>query len=438
MKGKPPLAERLPCLAEELRRCAKCGSCLSVCPVHGELGTESSFARGKIACLEAGLSGDLELTDATAEVLSRCLLCGSCESHCPSGVRYRDIIFQARRVSAKTHFAKRIVLENLLPDERLPSFLRIGRAVQRLLARKDDGGDSMLQPRVRLPYLGKDRYLPEIPARFLTDGKEDPLYAAPDEKMRVGFFVGCATNFLLPAVGRSLIDLLRSRSISVVVPREQRCCGLPDAGGGLPDLSDALLRHNLRVFRDARVDRVVTACASCGSFLKERYDFRRDDGVRIPVCDASELLGDIFSPRDFERSGTGARVTYHDPCHLRKGQKLWKEPRALARAASCGGFVEMEEPEACCGFGGTFSLVHPDIALGINDRKMERIGATGAEVVLTSCPGCILFLKEGALRHGLPVRVRHVVEYLHERLHLKPPARARGQTRNTGEGRPLS
>jgi glycolate oxidase iron-sulfur subunit len=273
----------------------------------------------------------------------------------------------------------------------------------------------MFQPRVGLPYFDKHRYLPEIAPHFLM-GEEDglgPIYLAQNEKMRVGFFVGCATNFLLPAVGRSLIDLLCSRSISVVVPREQRCCGLPDASGGLPAISDALVDHNLRAFQSTRVDRIVTACASCGSFLKERYDFKGGDGKKVPVCDASELLVELFGPADFEGNGEGTRVTYHDPCHLRKGQKLWKEPRALARAASGGRFVEMDEPDSCCGFGGTFSLVHPDIAIGINDRKMERIRASGAETVLTSCPGCILFLKEGALRSGLPVRVRHVVEYVY-------------------------
>ncbi|MEJ5301291.1 MAG: heterodisulfide reductase-related iron-sulfur binding cluster [Thermodesulforhabdaceae bacterium] len=184
-----------------------------------------------------------------------------------------------------------------------------------------------------------------------------------------------------------------------------------------------LVRQNLKAF-SSRVDIIVTACATCSMTIKKVWPSVMSDEsstVKEAVHTLSGKLMDIVQflamgfARDVEKSrnvyqSSKTKVTYHDPCHLRKSLGIWKEPREILASLQEYEFVEMSEADSCCGFGGSFALKHGDISERIGDRKIGNIIQTGAEIVSTACPGCMLQIASGVSKAKASVQVKHIVE----------------------------
>ncbi len=205
--------------------------------------------------------------------------------------------------------------------------------------------------------------------------------------------------------------LLNRRGISVVIPQEQVCCGTPALSVGETKAVEKLRMKNMNALLDSDPADIVCACASCARMLKHDYPAHLDDGgrQRPRIYEATELLNILpFS----EASRLDMAVTYHDPCHLRWGQDISAAPREMLRSV-CD-YQEMAGAEECCGFGGTFNLLHYDLAQRMAARKAESIAGARAEVVATGCPGCMMQLQTIVAEHGLNRDVRHVVELLDE------------------------
>jgi glycolate oxidase iron-sulfur subunit len=405
-------------VAGEIERCLKCGLCRSVCPVFAEVLDESGCARGKIALIEALSEDNLTLSRTFSDRLSKCLDCKSCMDACPSGVKVDELVLAARaEIFKRGRFPllKKLIFRHLLRRGRLlPPVSKFAAFVERKILR---GLPPSSPYRILLPLvkIDKDRTLPVFAEHTLMDDFGEIISPKGKPRMRVGFFLGCSTNLIYTDIGKAAIRVLRGEGIEVVIPREQGCCGVPVYTSGDRKTGTELALKNIKAFEKYKLDAIVTACAACGAALKRDYRTIlgfREDALGTKVYDLSEFLVE-FCDLDF---GAGERnpvtVTYHDPCHLSRAQGITDAPRRILQAIPNLTFTDMEEADRCCGGGGMFSFTHYDIAKEIGKRKASYIAATGADIVATSCPSCMMQLTDMLHRNGLPQKVVHIVELL--------------------------
>jgi len=415
--------------------CVKCGRCQTVCPVFSVRPEESSAARGKIALAEAVTQGYLSESGTYRDYLETCLLCGACEENCPNEVRTLSRMLEARNHLAEnrgTKPGKKLILEQVVGGPRLLDLvMRTGRTFQDLVFRKIPA-TSGIRRRLPLPLITSDRTLPSLAPVFFTDRYSGPV--AKGEGPRVGIFSGCMMNYFFPQTGEAMVEVLRELGASVFVPAGQVCCGMPALTGGARDTVRELACQNLEAFEKYSLDAIVTGCASCGGNLKENYGgLLREAGVegeRIElflskIHDINEYLFRRLTPGPEEKgiSGHGGEkvdllATYHHPCHLGRLQGVISEPVALIRSIPGVQYVPMTDDQRCCGMGGSFSLEHYDLAKEINDQKVARIIETGAAAVVTSCPACIMHIRDGLIRNGRgDIEVLHITELLQRYCH---------------------
>jgi glycolate oxidase iron-sulfur subunit len=273
-----------------------------------------------------------------------------------------------------------------------------------------------------LKALGQGRNIPEIAKVFLRDmvKKVNKPQDGKAPKMRVGFFMGCATDFIYPELGLKLIDFLTKRGVEVVIPDEQNCCGAAIYFSGDFDTGRMLAEQNIKAFND--VDYIVTACGTCSSTLKDYQKYlpdtedqqKRYEAFEKKVKDMTEFVIDVMKIKPEElklkKEFEGKTATWHDPCHLVRYQNIKDQPRNILKALKGLKYVEMPNADLCCGMGGSFSVYHYDITKKIADKKMDGIKATGADIVVTACPGCMINLIDNTLRNKMPQKVHHLLE----------------------------
>lgn len=400
--------EELAGLKEHYLRCVRCGQCRSVCPVFGEIRNETATPRGKVFLAHMLSSGGIKANAEAASQLSLCLLCQACSKECPSAIPVHKIVTAARTLLAREvpSPVRRMVFREIWPR---PSLLTLSTGFFRRCQGLLDMGISLhLLPRgFSLP--GR---LPRRPARTFIP---ETTPAGGRAKMRVGYFLGCSTNFLFPDVAKSTVAVLSRLGCEVILPKELKCCGLPQLESGEGAAAGPLASANFDAFRRLGVEAVVTDCASCSAALKESWA-QKEHG-ELQVLDLSELLIDLIQGYKLGLKKLQKAVTYHDPCHLAKAQGVTGEPRELLGLA-CADVREMSGAANCCGGGGTFALHHYDISMGILDKKISSIKETGAEIVATFCPTCIMQLRHGLLRHGSGINAAHPVQLLAQSLGL--------------------
>lgn len=411
--------------------CIRCGLCLAVCPTYREYLSETSSPRGRVALARKGLEGELELSSNMAEQMYACYACMACNEACPVGIRPADLAVEMRRLQETQRPAgwKQALFGGLLPKPgrmewatlplRLYQALGLRRLVyalglRRLLPAKLRDLESMLP------------HLPQRPLRQTLPGvvspSSSPLPAGkggPGERSPlVGFFLGCAQSLMFAEESSATVRVLARNGCSVVTPKDVQCCGMPALGYGRRDLALQQARHNIALFEQAGVDTVVTDCATCGSTLKEYAHLLGEDpewagraaAFSAKVRDISEFLMEI--PLERPKGRIEARVTYHDPCHLRRAQGVWKQPRSLLKLIDGLEFVEMPEADWCCGSAGSQLITHYETSLKTLERKMDNLAGTGAEIIVSGCPGCQMQLNVGVRRRGLAVQVSHPIALL--------------------------
>lgn len=411
---------------EQLKKCVKCGACRANCPAFTAFQREPAVARGKIALAQHLLKDDIDLDEQTYQAMSKCLLCGSCVERCPNEVPTDEIVIAAREALAKKrglttfHTAVGQVIRNR-------SRMKLGAKAAALLGPlffKKVPETSGLRLRFPLPFVGDKRYIPAIAKTPFMERYPEVIQGEPG-KPRIVFFVGCMTNFVYPRVGAATVALFRHLGCTVIIPKEQQCCGLPGMSGGDIATVRELAERNLAALERFEADYVMSACATCGGALHRLYPLvvgkrhpelrERLDRLAKKTVDAAQLLKQLgLDPAETGAGGSG-RVTYHDPCHLRT-RKLTGQPRDLIKATPGLELVEMEGADRCCGLGGTFNVYHYGSSMEINEAKSAAIVATGADAVATGCPGCMMQLDDGLKQHGSTVEVVHTVELLARRL----------------------
>jgi glycolate oxidase iron-sulfur subunit len=406
----------------EYYNCIRCGLCLAVCPTYREFLKETASPRGRVALARKGLEQELALSPNLIEQMYGCFSCMACDDICPVGIKPADLALSMRHVQEQSGPSKwkQWLFGGLMADMgrlelatlplRLYEKLRIRRLVYML------GLNRLFPDRIR----DLEAMLPRIPQRPLRRVLPEVTHAYGEERYRVGFFLGCAQSLLFADQSGATLRVLARNGCTVRTPKEIQCCGMPARAYGRMDLVKNQARHNIKIFERLNVDFIITDCATCGSMLKKygslfaedpEYAARADMFSR-KVRDICEFLEEIPLRKPEKR--IEAKVTYHDPCHLRRGQQVWKQPRKLLSLIDGVEFVELPEADWCCGSAGSQLITHYDTSRKVLDRKLDNIAKTKASILASGCPGCRMQLITGLKRRGLPVRVVHPVTLLDE------------------------
>jgi glycolate oxidase iron-sulfur subunit len=402
--------------------CIRCGLCLAACPTYREYRTETASPRGRVALTRKGLEGELELSPNLIEQMYGCFACMACNDLCPVGIRPADLALSMRHVQEQVHPAKwkqwlfggLIAHAGRMDLATLPLRLYEKLGIRRLVYVL--GLNRLLPARLR----DLEAMLPRIPQRPLRRILPEITEAYGEVRYRVGFFLGCAQSLLFADQSAATLRVLARNGCTVITPKEIECCGMPARGYGRMDLVENQARHNIAIFERFNVEYVVTDCATCGSMLKEYGTLLKGDaawaeraaGFGRKVRDISEFLSQIPLRKPTKR--IESKVTYHDPCHLRRAQQIWQEPRQLLSLIDGLEFVELPEADWCCGSAGSQLITHYDTSLKVLDRKMDNVANTEARILASGCPGCQMQLNAGLQRRGLSVRVVHPVTLLDE------------------------
>ncbi len=410
-------------LKEIAEKCVRCGICQSVCPVFAEIQKEAAVARGKVSLIQKILSEEAGYSQKMSTYLLQCLGCGACTENCPNGVRADELILAARALMVEKKglsLPKWLILRKILNSVYLlPMLLKTGSLLQGLILKRIPQ-ESVLPLRFSLPYLNKDRLIPSIATPFFLDRYPNEM-GAEDTQKRIGLFSGCSINYLFPSIGESTLRLLTRNHFSVILPKEQTCCGLPAYGSGDIETAKSLAQKNIKAFAQSNIDQIMAPCASCFYFLKEGYLklFPGDEEVKSfcqKIVEPSTFFLGLIGPLPQGDRPLGPdkkfRVTFHDPCHLRRGMKISQEPRQLLRSLPGIEFVEMKQPDRCCGMGGSFNLIYYDLSRKILHHKLEDIEAVNIECVVTSCMGCMIQLQDGLHQRKMKTKAAHLVEVL--------------------------
>ena len=398
-----------------LRACVHCGICLPQCPTYRVLGEEMDSPRGRVYLMRAAAEDRIGLTPTMARHLDLCLGCRACETACPSGVPFGQLL-EATRGQLERHgvvppqrdsATLRFLLDVFPYPNRLGPMLHGLRLYQWSGMQAMVRGLGLLAPFAKLRAM--EALLPPVPASAAPLPTLVPARGAR-ARGRVGVLLGCAQRFFYPDVNADTVRLLAAAGYEVVVPREQECCGALHLHAGRIDDFRAMARRLMPAFRD--LDLIVVNAAGCGSALKEYGHWLPDDAARLfaeRVRDVSEVLaaGELPPLRPLP-----VTVTYHDACHLAHGQRVRAEPRSLLRRIPELTLVDLPDSELCCGSAGVYNLLEPEMAGELGRRKAACIRETGARVVTAGNPGCLMQIRQHCRAAGIDVEVMHPVTLL--------------------------
>lgn len=428
MSDLQSLAQRLMALDDKITACMRCGMCQAVCPMFGATGQEADVARGKLVLINNMAHMILQDPQALADKLGRCLLCSSCQANCPPGVRIMDIFREAREIVYNylgMSPIKKLIFGVLLAKPGVFNFaMRLGAPAQGLLFQRTGDAQGTVCAPMFNSILG-DRHIPPLAKKPLH-----AIYGKLNEERRPGgmkvcFFPGCVGDKMYVEMGEACIKALHHHGVSIFMP-SFACCGIPavcsgDAKGMLKEL-----KANLDIMAEADYDYVVTPCASCTSTIIELWpeyaerlgekEKREAERIAEKTRDINVFMVEVLGVKAAENRTNAQPVTYHDPCHLVKSLGVTREPREMIKANRHTNFVEMKEHDRCCGCGGSFNLFHYDYSRQIGQRKRDNIVRSGAKVVATSCPACMMQLEDVLSQNGDPVKVKHTMQIYAESL----------------------
>jgi glycolate oxidase iron-sulfur subunit len=407
----------------DLDRCVHCGLCLNACPTYRELHVEMDSPRGRIYQM-VQVAGGAPISPSYIEHIDLCLACRGCETACPSGVEYGRLVEAARaEIEGKIkrpwreRFIRWLVFRRLLPSRRN---LEIAGALMKLYQA------SGLKRLAALPGILPARLrevealAPEIETPFFFAYYGKTLPAEGERRHRVAFLGGCIANLSFARLNEATVRVLQKNGCEVTIPADQGCCGALHVHAGIRDEARKLARRNIDALVDGGYDAIITNAGGCGSTLKEYGELLEHDEEYAEkarrfsalVKDVNEFLAAIdFNP---PMRVLPLTVTYQDSCHLAHGQKIRSAPRKLLAAIPGLELREMQLSDLCCGSAGIYNVVHTGMAMALLKKKMDSVNATGAPVIASSNPGCMLQLRAGVRKFGQGQRVAHVVEILDE------------------------
>ena len=409
--------------------CVHCGFCLQACPTYLTLEDENDSPRGRIVLMHALVEGTLPVDDPDVRThIDRCLGCRACETACPSGVPYGQLLE-----------ATRATLTAKQPNAPIARAILFTFAHPALLALAMLGG--RIARALRLSSL-----LARLPGRLgfamaMLEATRSPVARAAYRPTGDGsrgsatLLTGCVMEGLFTETNRATERTLAANDFAIVRTSGQRCCGALHAHAGDLDAARTLARRNIAAFESSGADHIVVNAAGCGAMMKEYEHLLADDpkwrhraaSMSARVRDVSELLADA-GPRP--GGAVDVTVTYDAPCHLLHAQRVATPPLRVLDAVPGLALVPLEGSEHCCGSAGIYNLVEPDVSNTVLAPKLARIADTRATLVATGNPGCLMQIGAGLHQAGSRVRVVHLVDLLDASYAADPSRResARGDT----------
>jgi glycolate oxidase iron-sulfur subunit len=420
---------------ERFLDCVHCGLCHGACPTYVALGTEADSPRGRIHLMRALQEGRLAVDAEAVRHLDLCLGCRGCETACPSGVAYGELIEAARPWIEARHrrpFVERWRRHLTVVALSTPWVLRVLLAPLRFLEALG------LAPLLRWIVGATSSRLAAMMHLMPTSIRPRAIVpietaAEPDERATVHLLPGCVMPELFGETVRNTVDVLRANGCRVIAPLGASCCGALALHAGDRDRALAQARQAIDAFaaatpRDgAPPPAIVPTAAGCGAMMKGWGELFADDPARAAtaraiagrVRDATEILAEL-GLRNPAATGAPRRVAYHDPCHLAHAQGVRAEPRALLAAIPGLTLVPMADEDLCCGSAGHYNVMQPAMARQLVERKVAAIRASGADLVATANAGCALQLEAGLRAAGIATPVRHVLDLLAEAYAARP------------------
>ena len=376
--------------------CVHCGLCVEHCPTYRHLGRESANPRGRVYLMRAVMEERIEPTADVLQDLDLCLVCRACESACPSGVQFGDVMAQTRNRLRKRGWLRKRLMGMLLDRGRLDRMATLMRFWQRSGLRVLR---FLMPPRLRR----MEAYMPTLPAKEQRRPLPTHVPAQGPAKGRVAVLEGCVMPLLFQDVNRDTMRLLQAAGFEVVVPEGQGCCGALHEHDGDLDTAHAQLTKNRQAFAAADPMAIVMNSSGCGAALTA-------GDMPAPVVDITRFLLDHGHELRF--SPFTEPVAYDAPCHLHHAQKETSSVQEMLSRIPDINTVPMELWDHCCGAAGIYNLDHPDLAQRILAEKLDALERSGARVLLTGNPGCLMQWRQGVARRKLNVEVLHPATFL--------------------------
>lgn len=441
---------------DNILKCVHCGLCLDYCPTYRELNDEKDSPRGRLYLMRGLWEGELELSQSVIEPLSRCLDCRACESACPSGVPYGELLEKTRGIvldnisqSLKEKILRKIFLKGLFSSTNLmilvsriiKVYVAIG--IPKLLTKTFLArffSKSLVFKHFLIPNFSgqsfKRKHADKILLPLLQEREKEISYKIREKKIRVGMFSGCIMDVSETEIHYSTLTLLRYLGCEVVIPEDQSCCGALHVHSGDRKTSRKLALRNFSAFESHNLDAVITNAAGCGAQLKEYHllfpqeklknqkDFPTFEKKIIDIMEFISIYSGLLKNLRWRKDED--TVIYDSPCHLIHAQKVDDNPRKLLKSLPGVRLVSLEESDWCCGSAGIYNLTQPFLSAEVLNRKTTSIIKAITEhsnvtTIVTGNPGCLYQIRAGILRKNIDLRVLHPVVYLANRLKKNEP-----------------
>lgn len=404
--------------------CIKCGKCIPTCTIHQINPDETTSPRGFLHLLGAYKNGDLELDRETKDIFESCFLCTNCTDVCPSSLPIDFMIENVRADLAKKFgiaWYKKVFFK-LLKNRKLMDFMaKMGYIFKTCGFSGSDKQEGMIA-KFGLPMMKKGRLLPSVKFKsFLNTYPENMDFKG---ERKVAIFIGCMGNYSYTGIGDSLLYILKKLEINAFIPKDQLCCGAPAFFTGDIETTEHLIKKNIEYFETfiGDVEAILIPEATCSSMvihdwkrvLQEQPEWlKRVEKIVKKTFISTEWL-DKYTDLDklLEKNGVSdLSVTYHDPCHARKTQGVWKEPRNLIGKNYV--LKEMEDPNRCCGFGGvTIQSEKSHLSEAAGKPKAAMIEETKADYISAECSACRVQLSNALHQEEVDVTFIHPLELI--------------------------
>ncbi len=416
---------------EKMSVCVHCGLCLEACPTYRELRVEMDSPRGRIYLMKGLLQNKIAPTPTVLKHLDQCLDCRACETACPSGVEYgvilestRTVLQPQRPMSPWGRLVRWFVFSLLLPSRAAQRIVLKLLWLQQALGLAAIGawlGRHKLLPgrlsaaATQAPQIARRSFRAANAGKKSADGRTLTFPARGTRRHRVALFTGCLADQLFAEVNEATVVVLTENGCEVDVLTDERCCGALHLHNGARDAARDLARDNIRLFNAGGYDAVVSNAAGCSAELRHYGALLDGDPAAQAfggkLRDISEYLCEIgWTPPT--GAGVPVKVAYDEPCHLLHAQKISAPPKTILQGVPGVTLVPLEDADTCCGSAGVYSLLQPALASAIGNKKIAAIGRSGADIVATGNPGCLMQIRNGVKAAGLAVRVMHPVELL--------------------------
>ncbi|MCP3940180.1 MAG: (Fe-S)-binding protein [Desulfobacteraceae bacterium] len=415
-----------------LQNCGKCGLCLGVCPVYRELKEEQASPRARLQLIKAFENNILESSPLLKQIISKCLMCGSCAIACPAGINHYEK-FMDMRQKMVADLGENKEIKSLIFLLSKESRIRRGAGLIKLAQKLTPGWLANKYCMGNIPL----KRFPELNPTPLRKKMAETIQPRGIKKGSLVYFTGCATNYIYEDTGLSMVGTLTHLGFEVIIPEDQTCCAIPLMFHGAQNLAVKNIITNIEALTTHKCDGILVDCATCGTALKNEYPALLKKIIATDPLETHQpwkrlavkaeqiakktmdILSFIAAHRQelvFDKTTPNmGQMAYHAPCHSRNSFNLLPLVQNLLKELPFMEYSPDLDEATCCGGGGTFFYEHPEIAKKIMDKKLFHLKSIKANYWLTDCPVCRINLS-GNLDESENIQVIHPITLIHRAL----------------------